>query len=270
MLPAMRRIIASALPSAVLVPALLLQAATGLPARAADGFIGAELALALPEDGCQEWGIIGYGWTWGPYWGALGGAAGAVLPAANDGTGPGPATGPETGLGAENTEGGADGFTTSAMVAPQALLPCGVAALGGVPVGGSPAGIEMPGWTPFGGAALSGPDGEVDAAMTGSVVWLGAAPPAVPFQVWPGSLPGGGTPDRAQADPPAGDPPAGDPPAGDPDNDPGRDPDPDLTLVVGPPTPVPGIVAAVMPEPRTMLLLGLALAALALFRHRRA
>ena len=264
---AIRRIVAPALLSAFLVPALVPGAGFGLsprgaivepgmPEGGADGFPGAEIALAAPDDACLEWSAPGDGS--GPYWGSLppgsllassllGGAEGGIeapIPvsalddAAPDDTAPDDA--------AEGVEGGffPQGFA--------ALPPCGAGLPGGWPVAGLPA------WTPFGGAALEGDGGVTTGGVTGGAVWIGALPANAFWPAWPGFA--GITPasviDNRLATPAEGE-----------DDPAGTVPGDDAGLVVVDPPPERGGTAAVMPEPGMLLLLGLAMVALGLFRR---
>ena len=250
---AIRRIVAPALLSAFLVPALLPGAGFGLsprgaivepgmPEGGADGFPGAEIALAVPDDACLEWSAPG---PWGslPLSSLVGGAEGGIeapIPvsalddAAPDDTAPDDA--------AEGVEGGffPQGFA--------ALPPCGAGLPGGWPVAGLPA------WTPFGGAALEG-DGGVTGGVTGGAVWIGALPANAFWPSFAGITPASVIDNRLAT------------PAEGEDDPAGTVPGDDAGLVVVDPPPERGGTAAVMPEPGMLLLLGLAMVALGLFRR---
>ena len=252
---AIRRIVAPALLSVFLAPALLPGAGFGLsprgaivepesPEGGADGFPGAEIALAVPDDACLEWSAPGPDWGSLPLGSVAGGGEGGI-------EAPFPVSASD-----DAAEGGEDGFFPQGFAALPVLPPCGAALPGGWPVAGLPA------WTPFGGAALDG-DGDattggVTGGVTGGAVWIGALPANAFWPAWPGfasTTPGSVIDDRLAT------------PAEDEDGPTGTVPGDDAGLVVVDPPPERGGIAAVMPEPGMLLLLGLAMVALGLFRR---
>lgn len=256
---AIRRIVAPALLSAFLVPALVPGAGFGLSPRGAivepgvseggaDGFPGAEIALAVPDDACLEWSAPG---PWGslPLSSLVGGAEGGI-------EAPIPVSAPDDAASSDTAEDGEDGFFQQGFAALPALLPCGAGLPGGWPVAGLPA------WTPFGGAALEGDGGVIGGVTTGGVtggaVWIGALPANAFWPAWPGfaSITPASVIDNRLATPADGE-----------DDPAGTVPGDDAGLVVVDPPPERGGTAAVMPEPGMLLLLGLAMVALGLFRR---
>lgn len=253
---AIRRIVAPALLSAFLVPALLPGTGFGLSPRGAivepgvseggaDGFPGAEIALAVPDDACLDWSAPGLYWGSLPPGSLLGGAEGGI-------EAPIPVSAPDDAASSDTAEYGEDGFFPQGFAALPALPPCGAGLPGGWPVAGLPA------WTPFGGAALEGDGGVTTGGVTGGALWIGALPANAFWPAWPGfaSITSASVSDNRLATPAEGE-----------DDPAGTVPGDDAGLVVVDPPPERGGTAAVMPEPGMLLLLGLAMVALGLFRR---
>ena len=264
MSPAIPRIVAAVQRFLVLGPALLLQTAIGLPwpggvavEGGADGFPGAEIAMALPNDACLEWGLAGSGFPAGSYWGGLAGGAEGGIEAAADA--------------AADAEGREGWFLPQGIAwrpIPAELASCGAGGASAVgPI------VEAPVWTPFAGAALDDGDPaseagrDWDRGMIGGVVWVGAFVAPAFSSLWPGmaTVTPRSVADGRLASPASG----GDGGQDDSERD-GTGPEAAATLVVATPPPRPGAIAAVMPEPGMLLMLGIAIAALAMVRRARA